>query len=573
MNTMKRRPRAGKRRVERVAGPAPAVSLIPLGGTREIGKNMTAVEYGDDIVVIDAGVAFPDEELLGIDLVVPDISYLLENADRVRAIVLTHGHEDHIGALPYILPRLNVPVYGTKLTIGLVNKKLEEHRLQKQARLHVVVPGGSPVRLGQISVEWIRTNHSIPDGCALALHTPAGVIVHSGDFKIDPTPIDGRHTDIARLSALGEEGVLALFCDATNAERPGYTPSEKVVGETFERVFEQAEGRILIATFASNIHRIQQAVDTAARTGRKVAIAGRSMRENVAVAEELGYLHVPKGTLVELEEVNRLPDDKVVILTTGSQGEPMAALTRMANNDHRQVQIRQGDTVIISATPIPGNESLVGRTIDNLFRLGAEVIYKEVAQVHVSGHASQEEIKFMANMVRPRYLIPFHGEYRHLAAFIKIAEELGIGRDRVLIPDIGDRVEISREKGAITGHVNSGSVFIDGLGIGDVGHIVLRDRLSLATNGVLVVVVVMDKQKGRFLSGPDIITRGFVYVRESEALLESAKRQVQGVLKEIEDKGITEWSVIKAKIQETLAAYLDAVTGRRPNILPIIIEI
>ncbi|HKM39392.1 MAG TPA: ribonuclease J [bacterium] len=553
--------------------PEPPVTLIQLGGTREIGKNMTVVEYGNDIVVIDAGIAFPDEEMLGIDLVIPNIDYLLEHRQRVRGIVLTHGHEDHIGALPYILPRMNVPVYGTKLTIGLVKKKLEEHRLDRRSKLRVVTPGNKPVKFGQIAVEWIRTNHSIPDGCALAIHTPAGIVVHSGDFKIDPTPIDGLRTDVSRLSALGEEGVLALFVDSTNAEIPGYTASEKVVGDTFDQVFEAAKQRILIATFASNIHRIQQAIDTAVHYGRKVAIAGRSMCENIAVAEELGFLKIPKGTLVELHELNRLPDDKTVLLTTGSQGEPMAALTRMANNDHRQVEIRPGDTVIISATPIPGNERLVGRTIDNLFRLGAEVIYKEVAKVHVSGHASQEEIKFLTNMVRPAYLIPFHGEYRHLAAFVKLAEELGYSPERVIIPEIGDRMEVSRGQGIISGQVPSGSVFIDGLGIGDVGHVVLRDRMSLAENGVLVVVVVMDKQKGKFLSGPDIITRGFVYVRESEHLLEQARKQAMAVLKDIEDKNITEWAVIKSKIQETLGVYFEAVTGRLPTILPIIIEI
>ena len=535
------------KRKKRVTGPP--VRLIQLGGTREIGKNMTVVEYGNDIVIIDAGIAFPDEEMLGIDLVIPNIDYLLEHRQRVRGIVLTHGHEDHIGALPYVLPRMNVPVYGTKLTIGLVKKKLEEHRLDRRAKLQVVVPGSKPIRFGNISVEWIRVNHSIPDGCALAVHTPAGIVVHSGDFKIDPTPIDGRRTDVSRLSALGEEGVLALFCDATNAELPGYTPSEKVVGDTFDQVFEDAKQRILVATFASNIHRIQQVIDTAVRYKRKVAIAGRSMHENTAVAEELGFLKISKGTLVELNELNQLPDEKTVLLTTGSQGEPMAALTRIANNDHRQVEIRPGDTVIISATPIPGNERLVGRTIDNLFRLGAEVIYKEVAKVHVSGHASQEEIKFLINMVRPSYLIPFHGEYRHLAAFVQLAEELGYDRQRVIIPEIGDCIEIDDSRGTISGQVASGSVFIDGLGIGDVGHVVLRDRMSLAENGVLVVVVVMDKQKGKFLSGPDIITRGFVYVRESEELLDQARKQAAAVLKEIEDKKITEWSVIKAKFK------------------------
>ncbi|MGI6143996.1 MAG: ribonuclease J [bacterium] len=546
------------------------LSLIPLGGIREIGKNISVFEYGNDILVLDCGIAFPDEEQFGIDLVIPDITYLEENKDRVRAFVLTHGHEDHIGALPYVLPRVNAPVYGTKLTIGLLKRKLEEHWLLKKVSLNVVEPGPK-VKLGPFQVEWVRTNHSIPDGCGIAIHTPRGIIFHSGDFKIDPTPIDGRVADLSRLGRLGSEGVLAMLCDATNAERTGYTPSEKVVGEALDRVFATASGRLLIATFASNIHRLQQIITAAHRYGRKVAVAGRSMRNNIVVAEELGYLNVPKGIIVELDEMNNLADDRVVLITTGSQGEPMAALTLIANGDHRQVQIKPGDTVVISATPIPGNERVVGRTIDNLFRLGAKVIYGQ--QVHVSGHASQEELKLMLNLVRPHYAIPFHGEYRHLNAFKQVAMEVGIPEERVIVPELGERLEVTRNGIARRKKVQAGPVLIDGLGIGDVGNIVLRDRQTLAENGVLVVVVVMEKQTGKFISGPDIVTRGFVYVRESEHILEEAKKRAAAELEAIEEREITEWSLIKSRLKNVLADYFYEATARRPIILPIIIEI
>jgi len=517
-------------------------------------------------------VAFPDEEQFGIDLVIPDITYLEENKERVRAFILTHGHEDHIGALPYVLPRVNAPVYGTKLTIGLLRRKLEEHRLLKKVSLQVVEPGSNnKVKLGSFAVEWVRTNHSIPDGCGIAIHTPRGIIFHSGDFKIDPTPIDGRLTDLCRLGRLGSEGVLAMICDATNAERTGYTPSEKVVGEALEQVFASTRGRLIIATFASNIHRLQQIITAAHRYGRKVAVAGRSMRNNIVVAEELGYLDIPKGIIVELDEMNSLPDDRVVLITTGSQGEPMAALTLIANGEHRQVQIKPGDTVVISATPIPGNERVVGRTIDNLFRLGASVIYGQ--QVHVSGHASQEELKLMLNLVRPHYAIPYHGEYRHLFAFKQVAQDVGIPEERVIVPELGERLELSREGIARRKKVQAGPVLIDGLGIGDVGNIVLRDRQTLAENGVLVVVVVMEKQTGRFISGPDIVTRGFVYVRESEHILEEAKKRATAEMEAIEEREITEWSLIKSRLKNVLTDYFYEATGRRPIILPIIIEI
>jgi ribonuclease J len=550
------------------------LSLIPLGGIREIGKNISVVEYGEDILVIDAGIAFPDENQLGIDLVIPDITYLEENKERVRGIVLTHGHEDHIGALPYVLPVLDVPVYGTKLTIGLVKRKLEEHRLLKKAKLNVVQPGQrSSIKLGPFQVEWIRINHSIPDGCALAIHTPTGIILHTGDFKIDPTPIDGRLTDLPRLGQLGQEGVLVMICDATNAERPGYTPSEKVVGETLDAVFASTKGRLLIATFASNIHRLQQVISTAARYGRRVGIVGRSMRNNVAVAEELNYLDVPKGILIELDEANQLPDDQVVLITTGSQGEPMAALTLMANQEHRQVQIKPGDTVLFSATAIPGNERLVSRTIDNLFRLGANVIYGKTSQVHVSGHASQDELKLMLNLVKPAFLIPFHGEYRHLTAFKQVAQEVGISSERVIMPELGERLEVGPQEIIRRKKVPAGPVLIDGLGIGDVGNIVLRDRQALAENGILLAVVVMEKETGKFIAGPDLITRGFIYVRESEEMLEAARQQVVQELAAIEKKGITDWSQIKTRLRQVLSEYFYTEIARQPIILPIIIEV
>ncbi len=502
---------------------------------------------------------------------IPDISYLEENARRVRAFILTHGHEDHIGALPYVLPRVKAPIYGTKLTIGLLERKLEEHRLLNKVSLNVVEPGQQRVKLGPFQVEWVRVNHSIPDGCGIAVHTPRGIIYHSGDFKIDPNPIDGRLTDLGRLGQLGKEGVLAMFCDATNAERSGYTPSERVVGEALGKVFAESRGRLLIATFASNIHRLQQIITAAEQHGRRVAVAGRSMCNNIVVAEELGYLNIGKDTLVELAEVHSLPDEKIVLITTGSQGEPMAALTLIANGDHRQIRIKPGDTVVISATPIPGNEKVVGRNIDNLFRLGANVIYG--SQVHVSGHASQEELKLMLNLVQPQYAIPFHGEYRHLTAFRELAAEVGMAKDRVVFPGLGERIQFTNKGIGRGGKVPAGPVLIDGLGIGDVGNIVLRDRQNLAENGFLVAVVVMEKQSGSFISGPDIVTRGFVYVRESEDILEEARKRAAAEMEVIERREITEWSLIKTHLKNVLGDYFYQETGRRPIILPIIIEV
>ncbi|KKM12212.1 ribonuclease J [Clostridiales bacterium PH28_bin88] len=549
-----------------------AVSLIPLGGVTEVGKNMLAIECGDDIVVVDSGVKFPEEEQLGIDLVIPDITYLLQNRERVRGILLTHGHEDHIGALPFVLKDLNVPVYGTKLTLGLVESKLEEHGMVKQVDLRLINPD-QKLRLGSFQVEFFRINHSIPDGVGLAITTPAGLIVHSGDFKLDQTPVDGRVAEFHKIAAYGTRGVLAFICDSTNIGREAMTPSEKVVGETFDRIFRNASQRIIVATFASHVHRVQQVINAAVKYGRKVAVVGRSMLNVVDVASRLGYLQIPPKTLVEVDEIDRLPREKVVILATGSQGEPMAALTRMATHSHRQVTIEEGDTVIISATPIPGNEQLVARTINNLFRTGADVIYKEVALVHVSGHAGQEEIKLMLNMLRPKYVIPFHGEHTHQAVFAEVAAKVGIPRENVFIANIGDRIELSHQGGRIAGKVPSGRVFIDGLGIGDVGNIVLRDRLHLAEEGIVIVVVTINKDTGAVLAGPDLISRGFVFVRESAELMNQAREKTVQALEKCQQQQITEWSIIKSAIRDELGQFIQVKTQRRPVILPIIMEI
>jgi ribonuclease J len=548
------------------------VSLIPLGGVQEIGKNMLAIEYGSDIMIVDCGVKFPDESMWGIDLVIPDISYVLENKEKVRGIVLTHGHEDHIGALPFVLKSLNVPVYGTKLTLGLVKRKLLEHGMDKQVKLVQVLPRDK-IKLGCFEVEPFRVNHSIPDGVGLAIYTPAGLIVHSGDFKIDQTPIDEEVIDFAKLGEYGQKGVMLFICDSTNVERLHYTPSEKTVGEAFHRVFGQAEQRLIVASFASNIHRLQQIINAAVSYGRKVAVVGRSMVNVVEVAVDLGYLKVPKGTLVELDEINRIKPGAVCIITTGSQGEPMAALTRMAADDHRQISISPGDTVVISATPIPGNAKLVSRTIDNLYKRGAEVIYKEMELVHVSGHAGQEEIKLMLNILRPTHVMPFHGEYRHLARFTQLAGELGITEEHVIKAHIGARIECNRETIGIAGQVASGSVFIDGLGIGDVGNIVLRDRKCLAEEGVVIMVVTIDKESARVVAGPDLISRGFVFVRESEELMNRARARLMEVFKEMEQQRVTEWSVLKQRSRDVLNQFFYDEIRRSPMILPIIMEI
>ncbi len=548
------------------------LSLIPLGGLGEIGKNMMVVRFGENILLIDCGLMFPEEEMLGIDIVIPDITYLLENRDIVRGIVLTHGHEDHIGALPYVLRQLNVPVYGTKLTLGLLHGKLKEQNIAGDVKLHTVRPRDI-VQIGPFKVEFIRVSHSIPDAVAIAVHTPIGVVLHTGDFKIDQTPVDGQVTDFHRLAQLGEKGVLVLLSDSTNVERPGYTMSERVVGSTFDDTFRQTKERIIIATFASNVHRLQQAVQTAYRHNRRVAVAGRSMVNVVNIACELGYMDIPDGVLIELDEANRLPRNQLVILTTGSQGEPMSALTRIALSDHRQVEIIPGDTIIISATPIPGNEKLVARIIDQLFKQGARVIYEAVSGIHVSGHPSQEELKLMINLVRPKFFVPVHGEYRMLIKHAELARDVGVLPENIFVAENGQVLEFTRRSGRMSGRVTAGKVLVDGLGVGDVGNIVLRDRKLLSQDGILIVVVTINREMGLVVAGPDIVSRGFVYVRESEELLEEAKVKVKCALDKCTDRGISDWSTIKSQVRDALGKFLYEKTRRRPMILPIIMEV
>ena len=545
--------------------------VIPLGGLGEIGKNMTVIQYGNDIIVIDAGLAFPDDDMFGIDLVIPDMSYLIENRDKVRAVVITHGHEDHIGGLSYLLNEVNVPVYATKLVCGLIEGKLKENHITNYTLNEV--HHGDEVQIGCMKVGFIHTNHSIPDASALYFRTPVGTIVHTGDFKMDLTPVDGRQMDIHKFAELGRRGVLLLMSDSTNAERAGYTESETTVGHAFRKAFRAAKGRIILATFASNISRIQQAINTAVQFKRKVTVLGRSMVNNVQIAIELGYLDVPEGVLIEPDELNRYPDDQILSLTTGSQGEPMAGLSRMASNNHRSVSIMPGDTVIISATPIPGNETGVGRTIDNLMRLGANVIAGRDKKIHVSGHASQEELKLMLELIKPKYFIPVHGEYRMLKTHGDLAVMMGVAKDHVLIGDNGQIFEFSNRSGHKTGHVNAGRVFVDGLGVGDVGNIVIRDRQQLAMEGVVIVVMTLAKGTSHPLAGPDIVSRGFVYVRDSEELIREAHDRVAAVLERCEAGNIREWAVIKSQVRDTLSRYLYEKTRRRPMILPIIMEV
>ncbi|NLW91272.1 MAG: ribonuclease J [Syntrophomonadaceae bacterium] len=547
------------------------IQIISLGGLGEIGKNMTAIRYEDNIIVIDAGLMFPEEELLGIDVVIPDITYLVENKEKVKAILLTHGHEDHVGGLPYVLREIDVPVYGSKLTLGIVEGKLKEQSIDG-VRLNVVRPREFR-KIGPFDIEFFRVSHSIPDAMGIAIHTPLGIILHTGDIKLDQTPVDGEVVDFRKLAELGEKGVLVLLSDSTNADKPGFTMSEKVVGNTFDDLFGRCEGRIILTTFASNVHRIQQVISTANKYGRKVAIVGRSMVNNVKISNELGYMNIPEGILIEQEEINHYAANQIVVVTTGSQGEPMSALTRMATADHRWVGIVPGDTVIISASPVPGNEKLVAKTVDLLFRQGAEVIYEKSMGVHVSGHASQEELKILLNLIRPRYFIPVHGEYRHLMKHAKLAESLGIPRARIFVADNGQIIEVGRKKASIAGKVASGKILVDGLGVGDVGNIVLRDRKQLSQDGIMIVVVTIQKENTEVVAGPDIVTRGFVYVRESEQLIEDAKERVREAMDICARKRITEWAVIKTQIRERLGKHLFEKTGRRPMILPIIMEI
>lgn len=548
-------------------------NIIPLGGIDEIGKNITAYEYGEDIIIVDCGMSFPDEDMPGIDIVIPDFSYLVQNSDRIKGLIVTHGHEDHIGAIPYLLKNINVPIYATPLTLGLIEGKLREHRLLESAKLIRVKPRDT-VTLGAFSVEFIHVNHSVPDAVAVAVKTPAGTVVQTGDFKIDTTPIDGEMIDLARFAELGSEGVLALLSDSTNADRPGYTPSERLVGETFANLFRKAEGkRIIVATFSSNIHRMQQIIDQADRYGRKVAISGRSMINAVAVASELGYLNVPEGTLIEMESIRKYTPDQTVIITTGSQGEPMSALHRMAFGDHRQVSVNPGDMIIISATPIPGNEKLVDKVINELLKLGAEVVYERMYDVHVSGHACQEEQKLLLGIVKPKYFIPVHGEKKHLVKHAATALSMGFKKENILIPQNGKVIEFYGGGMKEAGTVPAGRVLVDGLGVGDVGSIVLRDRKHLSEDGVVVIALSLDSVSREVVSGPEVITRGFVYVKESEALLSGATDVACDILEQCYLQNIKDWNQIKNRLRDGVSRYINETTGRSPMIIPIILTV
>ena len=544
--------------------------IIPLGGLEQIGMNITAFEFEDSIVVVDCGLSFPEDDMLGIDLVIPDITYLKNNAHKVKGFVITHGHEDHIGALPYVLKELNVPVYATRLTIALIEHKLKEHNLLKSVKRKVVKHGQS-INLGKFRIEFIKTNHSIADASALAIYSPAGIVVHTGDFKVDYTPVFGDAIDLQRFGEIGKKGVLALMCDSTNAERKGFTMSERTVGKTFDNIFaEHKNTRIIIATFASNVDRVQQIINSAYKYGRKCVVEGRSMVDVISTAAELGYLNVPENTLIELDQMKNYPDEQMVLITTGSQGESMAALSRMASNMHRKVQIKPGDTVIFSSNPIPGNEKAVSRVINELSMKGADVIFQDA---HVSGHACQEEIKLIYSLVHPKYAIPVHGEYRHLKAQAQVAESLGIPKDNIFLLSSGDVLELDEEKAQVVDRVQTGAILVDGLGVGDVGNIVLRDRQHLAEDGILIVVLTLEKYSNQVLAGPDIVSRGFVYVRESEGLMDEAKHVVEEAIEDCMDRRVTDWGRLKTAIRDSLSEFLWKRTKRSPMILPIIMEV
>lgn len=549
------------------------VRIIPLGGLNEIGKNMTVFECSNDMFILDCGLAFPDTDMPGVDIVIPDFSYVEQNADKIRGIVLTHGHEDHIGGLPYLLKKINVPVYGSKLTLGLVEGKLKEHGLFNKVSLNVVEPRKT-IKMGCMAVEMIRVNHSIPGAFGMAIHTPAGIIIHTGDFKVDYTPIDDSVIDLARFGELGNRGVLALMTDSTNAERPGFTPSEKVVGTSFEKLFEEANGkRIIIATFSSNIHRIQQIINCAAAHGRKVAVFGRSMVTVMTAAIDLGYLKVPDNILIDIDVMNQYEDERIVLITTGSQGEPMSALTRMAMNEHKKVVITPNDFIIISAKSIPGNEKFVTRVVNSLMKLGAHVVYESMYEVHVSGHACQEELKLIYTLAKPKFYIPVHGEYKHLVKNAELAKKLGCPSENVLIGDIGNVIETDGATMKVVSQVQSGKVLVDGFGVGDVGSIVLRDRKHLSQDGIIIVVVSIDRASGIVVSGPEIISRGFVYVRESEELMDESRQLLGDALSRCSSQELREWNALKTKLRDTLSDYIYEKTKRSPMILPIIMEI
>ena len=546
------------------------LKIIPLGGLEQIGMNITVFEYEDSIIVVDCGLAFPEDDMLGIDLVIPDVTYLKENIDKVKGFVITHGHEDHIGALPYILKEVNVPVYATKLTIGLIENKLKEHNLLRTTKRKIIKHGQS-INLGAFRIEFIKTNHSIADASALAIYSPVGIVVHTGDFKVDYTPVFGDAIDLQRFGEIGKKGVLALMCDSTNAERKGFTMSERTVGKTFDNIFaEHKNTRIIIATFASNVDRVQQIINSAYKYGRKCVVEGRSMVNVISTAAELGYLNVPENTLIELDQMKNYPDEQMVLITTGSQGESMAALSRMASNMHRKVQIKPGDTVIFSSNPIPGNEKAVSRVINELSMKGADVIFQDA---HVSGHACQEEIKLIYSLVHPKYAIPVHGEYRHLKAQAQVAESLGIPKDNIFLLSSGDVLELDEEKAQVVDRVQTGAILVDGLGVGDVGNIVLRDRQHLAEDGILIVVLTLEKYSNQVLAGPDIVSRGFVYVRESEGLMDEAKHVVEEAIEDCMDRRVTDWGRLKTAIRDSLSEFLWKRTKRSPMILPIIMEV
>ena len=549
------------------------LKVMALGGLGEIGKNMTVLEYGEDIIVIDCGIAFPDDEMPGVDLVIPDITYLEENAHKIRGILLTHGHEDHVGAIPYVLRSINPPIYGTRLTLGIVEKKLSEHRLPNKAEL-VCVNAGDTLQLGVFHVEFIRVNHSIADACCLAVKTPVGTVVHSGDFKLDLTPIDGKMMDLTRLGEIGNRGVLLLMCESTNAERPGFTPSEKKVGQSLTSIFERnTDKRIVIATFSSNVHRVQQIIDTSAKYGRKVAVTGRSMINIVGAAVELGYMQVPDGVLIDINEIKKYKPDQLTLITTGSQGEPMSALSRMASNEHDKVTLTSNDLVVISANAIPGNEKLVGNVINSLLARGVNVLYDAVADVHVSGHACQEELKLMHALLRPKFFIPIHGEYRHLVNHKKLAEFMGMPENHVLISEIGKVIEVDKDSMRFNGTVPSGKLLVDGFGVGDVGNIVLRDRKHLSQDGLVVIVASVDMEQRLLVSGPDIVSRGFVYVRESEELMEETRQVALNAIENCLDRNVTDWMEMKGKLRDDIARFISKETKRKPMILPIIMSV
>ena len=546
------------------------LKIIPIGGLGLIGMNMTAFEYNESIVIVDCGMAFPENDMLGIDIVIPDVTYLKENISKVKGMVFTHGHEDHIGALPYILKELNVPLYATKLTMGLIERKLTEHNLMRGTKRKVVKPGQS-INLGEFRIEFIKTNHSIQDAVALAIYSPAGIVVHTGDFKVDYTPVFGDAIDLQRFAEIGKKGVLALMCDSTNAERPGFTASERTVGRTIDNLFaENRDHRIIIATFASNVDRVQQIINTAYKYGRKVVVEGRSMVNVISTAAELGYLNIPENTLIDLEQMKNYPDDQMVLITTGSQGESMAALSRMAANVHKKIVIKPGDTVIFSSNPIPGNEKAVSKVINELSMKGANVIFQDV---HVSGHACQEEIKLIYTLVHPKYALPVHGEYRHLKAQATLAENIGIPKDHIFIMKTGDVLEMDQDSAKVTGHVQTGAILVDGLGVGDVGNIVLRDRQHLAEDGIVIAVLTLEKYSNQILAGPDIVSRGFVYVREAEDLMEEAREIVEDAMQNCLSHRVTDWSKMKNAIRDSLGEFLWKRTKRRPMILPIIMEV